>query len=110
MKIEKKIIDEIPVLKILGSFDLLGATQVQDEITEYIEKKQSIVLDLSTLNFLDSTALGIIVKSTFALNGLNAKLALIPNSRIADMFKFTYLTKFLNVFEDMDEAINFLKL
>ncbi len=109
MKIEKLVVDEIPVLKLLENFDTLAAYKVQKEINDFIVKRQSLILDLSALNFLDSTAIGIIVKSTFALAGLNANLAIIPNTKILEMFKFNYLSNLLNIFEDIKSAVDFLK-
>jgi anti-sigma B factor antagonist len=54
--------DELPVLEVSGELDLAMAPWLRDQVDAlFVGGAASIILDLSDVTFLDSTALGVLV-------------------------------------------------
>jgi anti-sigma B factor antagonist len=64
MKIATEIINDIKVLEISGSFDIYSATPVRYWLDETLNTAPAqVVIDLSDVGFIDSTALAILMQS-----------------------------------------------
>jgi len=70
---------------------------------------KSVVLDFSSVQFMSSAVLGLLIKLSRRIYEKNGKLALCGiNPKIYEIFKITRLTKIFDIYKDVDKAIDAL--
>ncbi|MGF1493854.1 MAG: STAS domain-containing protein [Microcoleaceae cyanobacterium] len=69
------------------------------------EGPKNIILDLSKIDFLDSSGLGVLVKLVKQVQGEGGTLQVIANVRVMTTVKLVRLEEFLSVRESVDAAI-----
>jgi anti-sigma B factor antagonist len=73
-----------------------------------VQGNQKIVLDLSEVSFIDSSALGALI-SVLKLVGGSGELVLCSTQHaVASMFKLTRMNKVFRIFDNRDDAISAL--
>ncbi|QTA38226.1 STAS domain-containing protein [Thermosipho ferrireducens] len=106
-----KLVNDVPVVKIKGEIDVSNAPQMKAYIHENTIKKgyKNCVLDLTDMEYIDSSGLGILVGllKTFKINGGEVVLANL-NSNILHLLRMTNLDRVLNIKNSVSEAIKFL--
>lgn len=95
------------VLSLAGEFDTYSASEVRDRLTELIGASEPprIVIDLSGLSFMDSSALGVLVgglRTAHALKG-EIRLAAAPE-KLLPLFRITGLNRTFDMFDTVAEA------
>ncbi|ONN26974.1 anti-sigma factor antagonist [Thermosipho affectus] len=104
--------DGISILKITGEIDISNAHNLKKFAMENILNKgnKNCILDLSQMNYIDSSGLGILVSlhKSFKLQG--GELVLVKLSdNVKNLFRMTNLDKALNIKNSVNEALKFLK-
>ena len=67
---------------------------------------ETVVLDLSSLSFLDSTGLGVLVGGLKRVRSHNGDLSLVcTQHRILKVFEITGLTKVFSIHDTVDAAV-----
>ncbi|MCI0496582.1 STAS domain-containing protein [candidate division KSB1 bacterium] len=70
------------------------------------EKKYRILIDLKSVDFIDSSGLGAMISALKTI-GKNGELKLVnPRSQVKDIFNLTRLNLVFNIFDNLDEALN----
>ena len=69
----------------------------------------SFVIDLSKIDFLDSSGLGALVQTSKECKKLKLDISVVGNSRVAQTIKLVRLGDFLNLKESLDDALLSLK-
>ena len=64
------------------------------------------MIDLSKIDFLDSSGLGALVQTSKECKKLKLNFCVVGNSRVAQTIKLVRLGDFLNLKSDLEEAIN----
>src|SRR5271157_955266 len=110
MKLIGTIQDSINVLRIEGSLSSENKPEFDKYINQLIPKQLHLILDLSKVNFIDSTTLGSIFKfySTFKKNKMHLVLSCI-NEQIYDVFNLTGITTQIKIFDSLQNAIDFIQ-
>jgi anti-sigma B factor antagonist len=110
MKIKSRIDDVIAILEIEGSLSSEIKIDFDNEISQYADNKQNLVLDLSKVTFIDSAILGSIVKfySIYRKNGRQMHLASI-NKQIYEVFQLTGIAKQINIFDSPQKAVDYIR-
>ena len=67
------------------------------------------IIDLSKIDFLDSSGLGALVQTSKECKKLKLGFSVVGNSRVAQTIKLVRLGEFLNLKATIEEAINYLK-
>ena len=67
------------------------------------------VIDLSKIDFLDSSGLGALVQTAKECKKLKLRFSVVGNSRDAQTIKLVRLGDFLNLKMSLDDALNYLK-
>ena len=67
------------------------------------------VIDLTKIDFLDSSGLGALVQTAKECKKLKLGFSVVGNSRVAQTIKLVRLGDFLNLMSSLDDAISFLK-
>lgn len=96
------------ILKIEGTLALGDATRALQERFEKIgaERTGAVVLDLSGLEHLDSTAIGVFVGGLKKFEGLGRRFYLVnPKERVASVFRITHLDSVFRTFPTVDAAL-----
>lgn len=118
--------DSIPVKEIYGMFDsttfaenkaivhingkIIGntVTQFRDEIEQQLQDgNTNLIIDLTDVPLLDSTALGVIIITLQVLQRSGGKLVLLnPQKAVSSVLEVTRLTSILEVYESEEAARN----
>ena len=67
------------------------------------------IIDLSKIDFLDSSGLGALVQTAKECKNLKLGFSVVGNSRVAQTIKLVRLGDFLNLQSSIEEALTFLK-
>jgi anti-anti-sigma factor len=85
-------------LRIFGEFDMTGVLRVEPDLTQALDSGgiDSLVLDLSGLEFVDSTGLGVIIDLDHRARRGDFELSIVPGPRhVQRVFEVTKLADVL---------------
>lgn len=111
MKIEQREQDNLTVVKIEGVIKLgESARQFSKYLQELLEKEtNSVLIDMSEIDYVDSTGLGELVGYLQRFSAQGRRLALLrPHTRILNLLKLTKLDQVFQIFDDEEKAISTL--
>jgi anti-anti-sigma factor len=98
--------DRYLLFSFIGQLDAYSERQFLDFVTQYVAKsKLPIVLDLSRVDFLDSSGLGALVQIAKQRNEAKLKFFVVGNSRVVQTVKLVRLEAFLNLQPDLATAL-----
>ena len=101
---------KIIIFTFTGQLDAFSEKQFKSFITSNLEKNSlPFIIDLSKIDFLDSSGLGALVQTAKECKKLKLKFSVIGNSRVAQTIKLVRLGDFLNLEESFDKAFSKLK-
>jgi len=112
VKIEKRQQDNVTVVVIEGVIKLGESAQLfSDYLNGLLEGDTgSVLIDMTGIDYVDSTGLGELVGYLQRFEGQGRRLALLrPQSRILNLLKLTKLDEVFPIFTVEDEAIKALK-
>ena len=90
--------------------DAFSEKQFKAFVTNCFNKEQSpFIIDLTKIDFLDSSGLGALVQTAKECKKLKLKFSVIGNSRVAQTIKLVRLGDFLNLESTLDSALKKLK-
>ena len=93
-----------------GQLDAFSEKQFKSFVTDNLEKNpMSFVIDLTKIDFLDSSGLGALVQTAKECKKLKLNFSVIGNSRVVQTIKLVRLDGFLNLESDLECALNKLK-
>ena len=69
-----------------------------------------LVIDLTKIDFLDSSGLGALVQTSKECKKLKLGFPVVGNSRVAQTIKLVRLGDFLNLKSTLDDALTYLKI
>ena len=95
------------VIAARGEIDLFTAPDLKQVLTDTIEGgAHRVVLDLSEVSFLDSTALGVLIGAVKRLRSRGGALAIVnTDASIAKTFQITGLDQIFTIVPTRDEAL-----
>ena len=88
------------VIDVAGELDIATAPQLREVLLELVigQGSQTVVLDLSALEFVDSTGLGLIVGLRRRLVATGGELVLWrPTNRVARVIEISGLSEFMRI-------------
>ena len=92
-----------------GQLDAFSEKQFKIFVTNNLGKEFPIVIDLTKIDFLDSSGLGALVQTAKECKKLKLGFSVVGNSRVAQTIKLVRLGDFLNLKSSLEEALNYLK-
>ena len=93
-----------------GQLDAFSEKQFKTFITNNLkENPLPFVIDLTKIDFVDSSGLGALVQTAKECKKLKLNFSVIGNSRVVQTIKLVRLGDFLNLDSGLDEALNKLK-
>ena len=102
----------IKVFTFKGQLDAFSEKQFKNFITNNLSndsKALPFVIDLSNIDFLDSSGLGALVQTAKECKKLKLGFSVVGNSRVAQTIKLVRLGDFLNLKSSLEEALFNLK-
>ena len=99
----------INVFTFKGQLDAFSEKQFKTYITNNIRDDLPFVIDLTKIDFLDSSGLGALVQTAKECKKLKLGFSVVGNSRVAQTIKLVRLGDFLNLKSNLDEALLNLK-
>ena len=94
------------VFTFTGQLDAFSEKQFQSFITSNLEMNPlPFVIDLTKIDFLDSSGLGALVQTAKECKKLKLRFSVIGNSRVVQTIKLVRLADFLNLESSLDNAL-----
>lgn len=86
------------LFRLTGLLDAFSEPTFTKEIGKHLEGgPKDIILDLTQINFIDSSGLGALVKLAREAQNAEGSLKIIPNARVRSAIKLVRLDKFLSM-------------
>ena len=99
----------IIVFTFKGQLDAFSEKQFKTFVTNNLNNDLPLVIDLTKIDFLDSSGLGALVQTAKECKKLKLGFSVVGNSRVAQTIKLVRLGDFLNLKSTLEEALIFLK-
>jgi len=95
------------VLRFTGQLDAYSEKQFIEYVTDVLQANQlPIVLDLSKIDFLDSSGLGALVQIAKVCKDAKRRLQVVGNTRVNQTIKLVRLEEFLQLVDDLPTALS----
>ena len=112
MKLNDRVQNDIVILepkgKIMGGPD---ASLLHDRLHDYIEQdKKKVIIDLSKVDWMNSTGLGILISGLTTIRNNNGELKLANlTKKVQSLLTITKLVSVFEAYDSIDEAIESFK-
>ncbi len=98
------------IFRLTGLLDAFSEPSFRKEIGKLIDDcPKNIILDLSHIDFLDSSGLGALVQLVKQAQNAKGSLQVVTNPRVTQTVKLVRLEKFLSLQNSLDDALANLK-
>jgi len=98
------------IFRLTGQLDAFSEPTFRKVVSDRLTGGSSrVVLDLSKIDFLDSSGLGALVQLAKQAKGQEGSLQIVTNPRVTQTVKLVRLEKFLPLHNSLEEAIAALK-
>ena len=95
------------VFHFTGQLDAYSENQFMEYVADVLKaNKLPAVLDLSKIDFLDSSGLGALVQLAKQCTDAKRSFLLVGNTRVTQTIKLVRLEEFLHLVEDLPTALN----
>jgi anti-sigma B factor antagonist len=96
------------VLEVAGEIDVYTAPQLRERLIALVDDgARLVIVDLSRVDFLDSTGLGVLVGGLKRLRSVGGELVLVcSHERLLKIFRITGLDRVFTLYASVDEAVN----
>ena len=101
--------DNIIVFSFKGQLDAFSEKQFKTFVANNLKNELPFVIDLSKIDFLDSSGLGALVQTAKDCKKRKLGFSIVGNSRVAQTIKLVRLGEFLNLNPTLEEALIYLK-
>ena len=97
---------ELPIIELEGEVDVYTAPQLKQQMISILEGgAKELVVDLAKVDYLDSTALGVLIGGLKRMRERDGNMVLVcPSPRIRRVFEITGLDKIFDIYNTEDEA------
>ena len=99
----------IIVFTFKGQLDAFSEKQFKTFVTKNLKDEYPFIIDLTKIDFLDSSGLGALVQTAKECKKLNLGFSVVGNSRVAQTIKLVRLGDFLNLKSSLEEALSQFK-
>jgi anti-sigma B factor antagonist len=95
------------VVRLGGELDLYNAAQVREALAEACaEEPERVVVDLAEVEFIDSTALGVLIETRTKLDNRGALLLAAPGLETRRALQISGLDKLFTVHDTVPDALS----
>lgn len=105
----QRTVDGTCVVELDGDLDIFIVDEMRRDLTGVAEEHRHVVLDLSSVRFLDSSALGVLVKTKQVASSSGGAVCLAaPSDFIQRILDTTGLNRVFPTFDEVDAACRWL--
>lgn len=99
--------DDVPVLDVTGEIDIYTTPQFKDAVSAAIDEgKPSIIINMTQVNYMDSSGFGTLLSATKRLRPVEGGLYLTGcNEAIMRMLQITRLNTIFGIYATEEEAV-----
>jgi anti-sigma B factor antagonist len=99
--------DGLGLIELSGEVDLYTAPRFKEDLVALVDEGATgIVVDLSRVTFIDSTALGVLIGGVKRLAEVDGRLVIVAASKpVVRILSITGLDKVLTIYETRDAAL-----
>ncbi len=102
--------DNCQIFRLTGLLDAFSEPNFRKALGKYIDEGPSnIILDLSQIDFVDSSGLGALVQLVKKAQTKEGSVQLVTNPRVTQTVKLVRLEKFLSLQPSVDQALENLQ-
>lgn len=102
--------NDIGIIGLEGQVDLSNASILRESINRELDKGyKKIIIDMKQLNFIDSSALGILVAGAKRVIEVQGQLIIVVNDYVDRLLSVTGLVVIFDIKRDVEVAINSLE-
>ncbi len=107
MKIDKSLADDYAILSLKGEFDTFYCPMLQEEVEDLIDRGiDHVVLDLRLVKFINSTALGAIIKAHKRVKAEGGELVVAqPSNFVRDIIGKVGIDQIVTLTDSNDDAV-----
>ena len=106
----REVRDNYQLFRLTGLLDAFSEATFRKVLTKCIDEgPKHIILDLSKIDFVDSSGLGALVQLVKKAQSLEGTLQIVSNPRVTQTVKLVRLEKFLSLQPTVDEAVKNVK-
>ncbi len=107
LDLKTRNVDGVSVVAVKGEIDVYTAPRLRDRITDLVAAGgYRIVIDLDSVEFLDSTGLGVLVGGLKKVRAHGGSLQLVcTRERLLKIFRITGLGKVFAIHDDIESAL-----
>ncbi len=110
MRGTREVGDKYQLFRLAGLLDAFSEPTFRKVLDKYVEEGPSnLILDLSQIDFVDSSGLGALVQLVKKAQTAGGTLQLVTNPRVTQTVKLVRLEKFLSLQSSVDDAIQNVK-
>lgn len=97
---------QVPVIALTGEVDVYTAPRLKQQMISLLDGgATNLVVDLTGVEYLDSTALGVLIGGLKRMRERDGDVVLVcPGARIRRVFEITGLDKIFGIYENEDDA------
>jgi anti-sigma B factor antagonist len=108
LSLETRQEGDYAVVELTGEVDVYTAPKLRECLVELVDEgRHHLLVDLEKVEFLDSTALGVLVGGLKRVRSHGGSLSLVcTQDRLLKIFRITGLTKVFSIFDSVDAAIS----
>jgi anti-sigma B factor antagonist len=106
LSLAARTVSEHTVLEVGGEIDVYTAEKLRGRLRDIVNSgEQHVVVDLTKVEFLDSTGLGVLVGAHRRLRARDGSLDLVcPHERLLKIFRITGLDKVFAIHASVEDA------
>jgi anti-sigma B factor antagonist len=107
ISISRTTAGNVPIVAVTGEVDVYSAPALKDKITELIESgDRTLIVDLGSVAFLDSTGLGALVEARTATTEAGGAMPVVcDQERILKLFTITGLDHVFTLHPSIGDAV-----
>jgi anti-anti-sigma factor len=102
----RDIRDNYQLFRLTGLLDAFSEPVFLKVMTKCLEEKPAnVILDLSKIEFIDSSGLGVLVRLAKQMQNAKGSFQIVPNPRVTQTVKLVRLQDFLSLRPSVEDAI-----
>jgi len=106
MEIADRRIEDKDVLVLKGRLEIASAKKLKSRVSNLIQENRfKLIVDMTDVDFIDSSGLGTLVSALRAVNEKNGDLKVVGlQQQVRSVFELTRLHRILGIFDDVEAA------
>jgi anti-sigma B factor antagonist len=99
-------VDGCSVVFAVGEIDLAASPVMRQAMAEAVESRRHLIVDLSAVSFLDSTGLGVLIRTQKTIAATHKSMSLVgPIGMVAKVLNITRIDEAIPVHPNLDTAL-----